>query len=161
MIALERLQGIHFLQDLPQGHLQELASVSELRTYPEHSVLFREGQVFTTIHLIVEGRVGVEIRVPGQSTCTILTVGAGELLGWSPLLGAGRMTATARALSPVQVVVANASQVLAICRHNTAFGFELMSRVAQALSRRLEGTRLQLLDVYRQELRFVPEGVSP
>jgi CRP-like cAMP-binding protein len=71
------------------------------------------------------------------------------------------MTATARALAPTRLVALDASQVLALCHHDPAFGFTLMRRTAQALAARLSATRLQLLDVYRQELPVVagaPEG---
>jgi CRP-like cAMP-binding protein len=158
MVPLEILKAIHFLHDLPDAHLQELASVAEVVDYPDNSVLFREGQARASIYLIVDGKVRVEIPIAGKTATGIQTVAAGDLLSWSPLLGSGRMTATARTLSPVQAVVLNAAQVLAICQHNTAFGFEFMRRVARVLAQRLEGTRLQLLDVYRLDLPMLAEG---
>jgi CRP-like cAMP-binding protein len=100
--------------------------------------------------------------VPGRGPTQFQTIGSGELLGWTPLLGPGPMTATARALTPTQLVVINAAQVLALCTHDPKFGYELLRRTARALARRLAATRLQLLDVYRDLLPVVgDEGGLP
>jgi CRP-like cAMP-binding protein len=84
-------------------------------------------------------------------------VGAGELLGWSSLLGQAPMTATSRALTTSRLIALDASQVLALCRFDPKFGFTFMKRTAEALAKRLNATRLQLLDVFRHELPVHPE----
>ena len=94
----------------------------------------------------------------GRETKRLQTVGKGELLGWSPLLGQVEMTATARAMQPTRLVSIDATQLLALCEHNPRFGLEFMKRTAQALSKRLSATRLQLLDVYNDELPVTPTG---
>ena len=93
---------------------------------------------------------------PSASSKRLQTVGSGELLGWSPILGLVEMTATARAFQPTQVVAIDTKQLNAICEHNPRFGLEFMRRTAQALAQRLSATRLQLLDVYNHELPVTP-----
>jgi CRP-like cAMP-binding protein len=68
--------------------------------------------------------VSLEICAPGVGCRRILTVAAGELLGWSPVLGQEYMTASARALTPTKVVAADAREILAICDQNPRFGYE-------------------------------------
>jgi CRP-like cAMP-binding protein len=85
------------------------------------------------------------------------TIGQGELLGWSPVLGLSNMTATARVLEPSTLVVLDAKQLVTLCEHNARFGYEFMRRTALALSHRLSATRLQLLDVFHHELPVIPE----
>jgi len=156
MVPLDVLKGLRFLQDIPDAYLQELAPLAELKDLPTHTVVFREGQTSASIYLVVEGSIAVEVCIPGRGCTPVVTVGAGELLGWSPILGSGVMTGTARVLTPARVVVMNAAQILALCEHNPRFGLEFMRRTARALAVRLNAARLQLLDVYRQELPFVP-----
>jgi CRP/FNR family transcriptional regulator, cyclic AMP receptor protein len=79
-------------------------------------------------------------------------VGEGELLGWSPVLEQSQLTATARALAATTAVEINASQILTVCEHDPRFGFELMRRAARALAKRLNATRLQLVDVYGNQM---------
>ena len=87
----------------------------------------------------------------------ILTLGAGEMLGWSPVLKQQRLTATARALSDIQTVELDAAQVLAFCESEPRFGYEFMRRTSLALAKRLNATRLQLLDVFGSEMPPVPD----
>lgn len=155
---LDLLESVRFLHDIPETYLEPIAAISQVREFPAGAVLFREGQDHSSIYLIVEGAVALEVRVVGQSTRRLQTVGEGELLGWSPLLSQAEMTATARALRDTRAVTIEAAQLIAQFEHNPRFGLEFIRRTAQALSQRLNATRLQLLDVYQNELPTVPAG---
>jgi CRP-like cAMP-binding protein len=149
---LEILRMIRFLEGVTEDELHQIASVAQLAEYPAGRTLFREGEQLSCIFLVVEGSVALELPVPGRGYKRLHTVGAGELLGWSPLLNQLPMTATARSLAPTQVVALDARQILALCHHDPRFGLAFMQRTALALAKRLDATRLQLLDVYRHEL---------
>ena len=73
-------------------------------------------------------------------------------MAWSAMLGQAQLTATARALADTRAIEVNAGQLLAICEHNARFGYELMVRAAGVLSKRLNATRLQLVDVYGSQM---------
>ena len=77
-----------------------------------------------------------------------MTLGPGDLLAWSALLGERRMTATAIATSPARLLAASAPDLKALCDADHEFGYELMQGMAQALAKRLTATRLQLLNLY-------------
>jgi CRP-like cAMP-binding protein len=161
---LEILRHLRFLEGVSDDEIKQIASVAQLKEYSAGSTLFRAGEWLPCIFLVVEGSVGLELPVPGQGTKRIHTVGRGELLGWSPLLTQLPMSATARALMPTDVVAIDAGQILALCHHDPRFGFAFMRRTAQALAKRLDATRLQLLDVYRHELPAAvgdPKGATP
>ena len=119
------------------------------RAVPIGSTLFRDNESLDCIFLIVAGSVALEIPGPDQAVKRTYTVGPGELLGWSPLLSKLPMTATARPLTLTRVVALNAGKVLALCEQDPRFGYAFMRRTAQALARRLDATRAQLVDQYR------------
>jgi CRP-like cAMP-binding protein len=152
---LEALRGVAFLHDINDVHLRRLIPITEVRRVPAGSTLFREGLEHPHIYLVLERSIALDVQVTGRESKRFQTVGPGELLGWSPVLGQAEMTATARVLRPSTVAEIGAAQLLAICEHDPGFGFEFMRRTARALSRRLAATRLQLLDVYRAELPAV------
>jgi CRP-like cAMP-binding protein len=149
------LRGIRFLDDIGEDDIHRIASVARIETYQPGAVVFREGDRLTRIFLVALGNVALEVRVAGRGARRIHTVGTGELLGWSPVLDQGPMTATARAVTPTQVVAIDAFQVLALCHQDPGFGVTFMRRTALALAQRLNATRLQLLDVYGAELPVV------
>jgi CRP/FNR family transcriptional regulator, cyclic AMP receptor protein len=153
--VLDILREVRFLEGLSEEELRQIASVARLQSFGSGTVIFREGITLSSVFLIIEGSVALEIQVPGQGNKRMQTIGAGELLGWSPLLGRQLTMGSVRALTPAKVVVLDASQIMAICVHDTRFGFMFMQRVAAALAARLSATRLHLLDIYRHELPSV------
>jgi len=151
------IREIQFLHDLPDDYLEPLAAIASIQDYQAGAFAFREGQKETRFYLIIKGVVSLEFCTPGLGCKRLQTVGAGELLGWSPILGLTEVTATARVLEPTRLLVIDARQLAALCEHNPRFGYELMRRTALALSQRLSATRLQLLDVYQHELPVLPD----
>jgi CRP-like cAMP-binding protein len=150
------IRNLHFLHDFPDEYLEPIASVASLKDCAPGTIVFREGQKESRLYLIVDGAVALEFCTPGLGCKRFQTVGTGELLGWSPVLGLDEITATARVVEKTTLLVIDAKQLIALCEHNPRFGYEFMRRTALALSQRLSATRLQLLDVYNQELPVVP-----
>ena len=78
----------------------------------------------------------------------VLTLEAGDLLGWSGLVDSTQVTATAIAVQDTRAIALPADRLKALCQEDHDIGYEIMRRVAVALSRRLVATRLQLLDMF-------------
>jgi CRP/FNR family transcriptional regulator, cyclic AMP receptor protein len=155
---LDILRGLRFLSGVGDEVLKTIASVATLKEFPAGAVVFREGQSESHIYLVVTGGVALEVRLAGRDARRIQTVGAGELLGWSPVLGQITMTATARTVDPTRLIAVDGTQLVSLCEHNPKFGYEFMKRTALALATRLSATRLQLLDVYGRELPAAAAG---
>jgi CRP/FNR family transcriptional regulator, cyclic AMP receptor protein len=145
MVLLDMLEGLSFLEGLAPEHLRQLASAAELKEFPAGCVVFHEGQSCPWVYVIRQGAVGLEVEAPGPVAVPFQTLGPGELLGWSPLLGPGPMTATARARDRCRLLAINVPKVEALCARDPVFGVELMRRVGRTVARRLHATRLQLL----------------
>jgi len=156
--VLSALRGIYALDGMQQPHLQQLAGIAEEVNFPAGTLIFHEGDPATHVYLIVAGSISLEICAPGVGCRRILTVGDGELLGWSPVLEQARLTATARTQAATRAVKINGPRLLALCEQDPRFGYEFMRRAALALAKRLSATRLQLLNVYGSEMPRTPEG---
>lgn len=142
------LEELSFSSGLPRQLLQSLADECTLIHMPAGGTIFREGTQVEQLYLIRSGRVALEMNVPGRGAVRILTLGPGEMVGWSALLGQGRMTASAVCLEATELVVAEAKPLRLLCEANSDFGYHLMREMAQAISQRLVATRLQLLDLF-------------
>ena len=151
----ETLQEIRFLHDVSPAHLEKLVKAASLRDFKQAAVVFREGDVAKCVYLVVTGKVSLEICAPGVGCKRILTVGPGELLGWSALLDETRLTATARTIEPTQLVELDADRLLALFDKNPRVGYEFTRRAMQAVSKRLSATRMQLVDVFGSQLPAV------
>jgi CRP-like cAMP-binding protein len=142
------LEELRFSADLPAEVLQQLAAESTMERKPQGTVLFRDGAINHNLYLIRSGRVALEMKVPGRGSVRILTLGPGEMCGWSSLLDQGRMTAAAIIVEDTEFVVAPADKLRTLSESSHEFGYHLMRRMADALARRLVATRLQLLDLF-------------
>jgi CRP-like cAMP-binding protein len=140
------LAEIDFLRGLAPDYLHHIARLGRLQEYDAGAVLFREGEACASVFLVTQGEVSLEIEVPGRGSRPIRTAGPGELVGWSPVIGLGAMTATAQAVSRCRLIALDASSLLALCRHHPDFGMEFIRRTAVVLARRLHETRLRLLE---------------
>jgi CRP-like cAMP-binding protein len=151
-VTLEGLRRLSFLRPATDEELQQLVTVARGEGFAAGTVLFREGDRLLHFSIIVSGIVAIEILGPARRLQRIHTVREGELLGWSPVLGSGAMSATARAVTDVNLISIDASAVLAVCESDPRFGSLFMRRVAAAIASRLYSTRLQLLDVFGGQL---------
>jgi len=157
---IETLREIRFLHDIGPMHIEQIAKVARVRDFNEDDVVFRQGDAAQHVYLVVSGNVSLEICAAGAGCKQILTLGPGELLGWSSVLEQLSYTARARVLERTQLVEINVAQLLAMCDQDPQFGYELMRQVALALAKRLSATRMQLLDVYGANMPVLPYEVE-
>ena len=150
------LEELQFSSVFPNEVLRQLAETAEVRSVAAGVPVFREGTTHDYLYLVHTGCVALEMCVPGRGTVRLLTVGPGEMVGWSALLHQNHMTASAVAVETSQLVVAPADKLRALCETSPEFGMHLMRRMAEALSRRLTATRLQLLDLFANAPTEIP-----
>jgi CRP-like cAMP-binding protein len=82
-----------------------------------------------------------------------MTLGPGDILGWSWLFPPYVWKFDARAREAVRATAFDGACLRKKCDADPAMGYELMKRLAHLVSKRLEATRLQLLDLYAADRR--------
>lgn len=150
------LEELRFSAVFPPEVLDDLAAASTIQQVSAGTVVFRESGANDNLYLLRSGRLALEMNVPGRGAVRILTIGPGEMVGWSALLGQGKMTASAVAVEDAELVVAPADSLRELCKANDEFGHQMMRQMADALSKRLVATRLQLLDLFADTPSAVP-----
>lgn len=146
----ELLEESAFAQAIPEKAIGELAKIAQVQAFPAHTLLFREGDEHRWIYLICRGDVVLDMHVPRRGDVRILSLGSGDLLGWSPIVGDNVMTARATTQSPTTAITIPADELRRLCRADHEIGYHMMEQVAGAMSRRLLATRLQLLDLFAE-----------
>ncbi len=146
--VLQLLASLRFSSTLPRDACARIAGSAVVREFPAGTLLFREGEKNENLLIVSQGRVALDMYVPGRGNIRVLSVGPGDMVAWSALLENGRMTASAVAVEDTQVVALPAADVLVACEIDPSFGFQFMRLVFVALAERLLATRLQLLDLF-------------
>ena len=160
MVPLDELEDSGFLRSLSATYRQQITSIARPRAYVAGAVLFQEGENERQVYLVLNGEVGLEIRVPEIGVVQVHRVSPGELLGWSPVLGRGAMTATARALTACRLAALDAGEIRALAEQDTRFGMEFFRSMSAALAERLRATRLQLPDPRQRQMLGMSEGAD-
>ena len=146
--VLQMLQESEIVRDLSQEQIEKLATLASERTFSEGEMIFRENEVGNVLYVIGEGQVAIEIRVPGRGRSTILTVGPGQLLGWSSLFPSERKTANARCVRATRALAIDATRLREMIHQDHDLGCLLLWSIAEIIAGRLKATRLQLLDIF-------------
>jgi CRP/FNR family cyclic AMP-dependent transcriptional regulator len=110
--------------------------------------LFREGEPANEFYLIRHGRVAFELHAPDRGAVAFQTLGPGEIVGISWLIPPYRWTFDGRALTLVRAIAMDAACLRQKCEADHDLGYDMMKRFMPILIRRLQATRLQILDVY-------------
>lgn len=142
------LEESHFVAEFSADLVQRLAAEAIWKHCPAGTVLFREGKQCDAFYIVHRGHLVLEMCLPARGCTRILSLGPGEIVAWSALVGNGRMTATAIATEDTELIELSAVKVLQICEEDLRFGYVLMRRMAKSLANRLLATRLQMLDLF-------------
>jgi len=149
MDSLENLVTNHpFLEGLNPHFYHFFTECATLRHINSGEAIFREGNKADKFYLIQSGKVALETFVPGRGMVTIQTLDAGEALGWSWLFPPRQWHFSASAVGPTELIEFDAETLRDKTEENRDFKCDLITRVAQILLARLQGTRMQLIDLY-------------
>lgn len=145
--VLGALKRHPFARELHVAHLDRLVELAKVVHLKKDEILFREGEQNPNFYLIVEGPVALEVTLPRQML-QVQRLGAGDGLGWSAaLVGRGKYF-QARALDDVEALAFDGSAVLEACQKDPEFGFAFMMRLLDVVSKRMQATRMQLVDMH-------------
>ena len=148
--TLEPILAQHpFLSDLKPGHIQLLNGCASNVRFNAGQFLFHEAEEANQFFIIRQGKVAIEIFFPARGAITIETIGEGDVLGWSWLVFPYQWRFDARAVEMTRAIALDGTCLRNKCEEDHDLGYELLKRFAHIIDRRLQATRLQLLDIYR------------
>ncbi len=143
------LRRVPWLRELSEMHFEKVLGLAHLVEKKTGEALFLEGDQEDYLYIIMEGRVAIEITVPGRGRVRISTIEPLDLVGWSSVTpNIQRRTAAARAVVPTRLVALDAMGLHQLCQEDYHFGYLFMQHVANVIASRLSATRLQLLDIF-------------
>ncbi|GLV53504.1 hypothetical protein KDH_03570 [Dictyobacter sp. S3.2.2.5] len=138
-----------FFKGLPLYYLHQLADLATPVEYEPNQYIFHEGQSAEYFYVIIEGKVALETFAADRGAISIETIEAGEVLGWSWLFEPYRWHFSAHVIEKVKAIALHGESLRYMCESDHVFGYRLVKRVAYIVMRRLQTTRLQLLDIYQ------------
>ena len=145
------LSGSWFGAGLSPEAVARLAAIAEIHELAPGELVLAEGQIASSLGIVLAGRVALRVLVPERGMVTILTVEPGDVVGWSAVVPPYRGTDDAVAIEPVSLLQLPGERLRLLLRADTALASSLYPRLLQVVGRRLAATRLQLLDLFARE----------
>lgn len=141
------------LQALTKTELTFFESVATPVRVSSGDVLFEEAGPADEFFVVLDGRIGLELTSPGREPMIIQTLGSGDLVGLSWLFPPYRWNWKAVALANSELAAFDAVAIRAEIGKNRDLALEVVTVVGREVARRLQQTRVQLLDLYRKDPR--------
>jgi CRP-like cAMP-binding protein len=146
---METLKGIlaahPFLSGLEGRYLDLLVGCASNVRFGEGQFILREGEEANQFYLIRHGKVALEVSVPAHGSIIILTLGEGDVLGWSWLVPPYRWRLSARAVELTRAIALDGKCLRGKSEEDHDLGYELWKRFADVIVKRLAATRMQLV----------------
>lgn len=140
-----------FFQGCAPDQIQLIATCAQNAYYKADMYLFHETETASTFYLLRSGKVALETSIPGPGMVTIETINAGEVVGWSWLFPPYRWHFSVRSVENVQATVFDGTCLRGKAEQDHHLGYALAMKFAEVMMRRLQATRLQLLDMYNTQ----------
>lgn len=158
-IALLRLA----LKGLDDDELQEVAHLTELRTYPPNYILCHEGAYEDVLYIIAEGRVLISKKtVDGEDEQILRVVGRGDIVGEMALIQSAPRAATVRTTTDCLVLEMGKQDFETILRRSPRMAIDLiritLDRIRandQRMIDDLQKTNKVLRQLDRNKLEFI------
>lgn len=147
--TLEPILAEHpVLRDLDPKYLKLLVGCATNVRFNAGQFILRDGGDADSFYLIRQGRVAVEIAAPGRGPVVIQTLGEGDALGWSWLVPPYKRRFDARAVELTRAIALDGKCLRKKLEEDHDLGYQLLMRFALIIAKRMEATRMQLLDLY-------------
>ncbi len=147
MKTLEPILREHaFFKGLPEKYFNFIVGCASNTVFKADAVILKEGDSADKFYLIRSGRVAIYIDQSRQ--ITVQTISGGDILGWSWLIAPYRYRFSAKAIENTRAVALDGKCLREKCEKNPDLGYEVLKRLVNILTERLEAARIQLLDIY-------------
>jgi CRP-like cAMP-binding protein len=145
MVEISQLRGLDLLNTFSDKQLEELAAITDRRTYKTNAVIYRQSQPAKEIFVINKGLVSMRgLRSKDGLTLAFELFEAGDLFGAASLMKDQIYTLTAVCLEDTELLVIDAGRLSKVCELDFELGYRLMKKVAQLYFDRFEVAKREL-----------------
>ncbi len=137
-----------FLLGLNEHHVRLLADCAVRVAFEANQIIFREGETANRFYRIERGEVVLESNTAGGEAIVIDTISNGDLLGWSWLFSPYVWRFKARATKPTTAIFFYGTVLREYCEKDPSLGYELLKRMSEVMTRRLQLARGKLLEAH-------------
>ena len=147
-IMFDILKQIYLFANLSEDELEKIMSVTEIKTFKQDEVLFREGDAADALYIIADGRVRMSKQVAniGEEALSILQ--PGEFFGEMGLLDDSPRSADAIIHEDSKLLEIKRSKFLEFMADNYEIGYKILLTFSMTLCERLRETNDKISNLF-------------
>ncbi|MFO7785434.1 MAG: Crp/Fnr family transcriptional regulator [Thermodesulfobacteriota bacterium] len=151
MIEISQFKSIRMLSYLTDEMLQKLQPITTIMDFKAGEYIFREGDYAEYLYSILEGDVGLETEKNPSKRILVTKITCGMTLGFSALLDTEyrKYLGFAKALTDTKLFAWKGVEMEKLFIKDYEMGFLIMRRIANIIEKRLQITKMQLVDIYQ------------
>jgi CRP-like cAMP-binding protein len=134
-----------FFKGFTAAQLELLAASALEMKFEAGQTIFAAGSPANRFYLILEGQVVLETEVAEHNQMAVQTLWPGDDLGWSWLFPPYSLHFSARAIEPTRTIFFYGTRLREQCEADHELGYQMMRRIAEVASRRLQAMQSSLL----------------
>lgn len=156
MVSKDVFRRLALFANFSDNELEKLAELFQERSYGSGEIIVSEGGQRDEVVILLEGSVSVEMTSTLKDSGEPLVISTestpGRIIEWSSAIDSLKAGSSAlvRTVDPSRVLVAEGSQVQALCDREPALGYKFIQQIVLVTSSRLRDIRGQFLSVCSQ-----------
>ena len=141
-----------FTRGLAIDYIRLMAGCGKMRDFAAGDYLWRQGDRIVEAFLVLGGEIALEITVPHEGNLLFESIRSGEVVGCTAMSHDERWGFDGRAVTAVRTIAMNSRNLRAALKHDHGFGYQIHTRCTRALGKRLNASRLRLVEAHAANL---------
>jgi CRP/FNR family cyclic AMP-dependent transcriptional regulator len=145
MELVKLLKSAELFDGLSDDQIEQLASISDERTYARNQLVFNQGDEGDRLYVVRSGFVEIIVgdKDSAEGPRTIVNLGRGQVFGEMALVDRGKRSASVRSVDDGTVINSiSRDDFTHLCETDTAIGYVVMRNIAADLSFKLRHRNL-------------------
>jgi len=132
MVEASSLKDLGLFSVFSEAHLEELAKITEKKTYKRHDHVYERGNPARHLFVVSKGLISLRRFEPGDDVgIAFETRDPGTVFGAASFMKPQEYTLTAVCIEDSEVMAVDADKLAELCKNDPAVGYELMLKIAQ------------------------------
>lgn len=138
------IRRLSIFANLQEERVELLKRLAEAVAYEAGEEVIRQGDHAEYFYIIRKGKVQISFKPYDGNPITVSHVGAGELFGWSAVIGSEKYTSTGIVIEPLEAIRIRGDELRKLIRKDPEAGQAILNSLASAISTRWKDAREQV-----------------
>ena len=134
MDTISVLKQVALFAGLDAQTIEQLASITEVRTYKAGQQIYAEGEADAALFIVLTGTIRVDKQVNAGQQQTLQQISAGEVLGAISFVLGGEHSVSAQALHDTELLMIRRTEFDRLAARNPVAAYRIMLRLAEKLA---------------------------